>query len=236
MQKIIIVEDDQQLRDLVVSYLTEQQFEVIGLADGNALDSVVQDENPDCIILDVNLPGADGFTLCRQLRMFYTGPILFLTARDDDIDQIIGFEIGGDDYATKPVEPRVLLARIRALLRRSTPAQVEQESTLLAFGGLTINTNTREVGLHQYDISLTTLEYDILVYLAQNSGKTISREQLYQNVIGREYDGLDRSADVRISRLRHKLKDNPKDPKRIKTIWGKGFYFVEDMWESHFDV
>lgn len=239
MPRILIVEDDAQLRELISSYLEQNFFTVTALPDGQNLDVYMKSETFDLVILDINLPGEDGFSLCRRLRKDYSGPIMFLTARLDEIDQIVGFEIGADDYVTKPVEPRLLLARVKAVLRRvssDTPQKNVAQNHLLQWDGLAINLNSRQVTLHDEDITLTTLEFDILVFLAKNKGQTISRERLYQEVIGREYDGLDRSADVRISRLRAKLKDNPKDPKRIKTIWGKGFYFVEDMWTQRFDA
>lgn len=231
MQHVILVEDDPELRQLVGDFLRQQQLVVTALNDGSQLLNTLAENTADLLILDINLPGADGFELCRQVRRQYQCPILFLTARDDNIDQIIGFEIGADDYVIKPAEPRVLLARVRALLRRQQNQHAAPHADL-NFGGLKIKTSTRTVTLHQRAISLTTHEFDILLYLAKHSGKTVSRDELYKQVIGREYDGLDRSVDVRISRLRNKLKDNAKSPKRIKTIWGKGFYFVEQAWQE----
>jgi two-component system OmpR family response regulator/two-component system response regulator RstA len=179
------------------------------------------------------LPGDNGFTLCRNIRPHYSGPLLFMTAKDDDIDQVLGLEIGADDYVIKPVEPRVLLARIQALLRRSNQLTVSKTpSQQLVFGQLVIDRSTRSAILHGEDVQLTSHEFDMLWKLAENPSSLVERSTLYTELIGREYDGLDRSADVRISRLRKKLKDNPQHPYRIKTIWGKGFFFVADAWDN----
>jgi DNA-binding response OmpR family regulator len=185
------------------------------------------------VLLDVMLPGENGFALCSKIRPYYSGPLLFMTAKNDDYDQILGLEIGADDYVIKPVEPRVLLARINALLRRnvsSTPSS--QTAEILQFGQLTINRATRAAYLKGKDVQLTSHEFDMLWKLAENPSTLIERSTLYTEVIGREYDGLDRSADVRISRLRKKLQDNAQHPYKIKTIWGKGFFFVADAWDE----
>ena len=227
---ILLVEDDQRLRELVADYLRNNHFSVTDLADGSELLHHVTLHQPAIVILDVMLPGQDGFSLCRQLRESYSGPLLFMTAKNDTIDQILGFELGADDYVIKPVEPRVLLARIQALLRRSGSNVVEHADTL-QFGALLIDKNARRVTLHNADISLTSHEFDLLCMLAARAGHVVSRDTIYEQLIGREYDGLDRSADVRISRLRKKLGDNAQNPFRIKTIWGKGFFFVADAWQ-----
>jgi two-component system OmpR family response regulator/two-component system response regulator RstA len=179
------------------------------------------------------LPGENGFTLCHKIRPYFSGPLLFMTAKNDDFDQIFGLEIGADDYIIKPVEPRVLLARINALLRRSRDQVLEKESLQkLQFGQLVIDQSTRSAHLKGADVLLTSHEFDMLWKLAENPSTLVDRTTLYRDVIGREYDGLDRSADVRISRLRKKLQDNSQHPYRIKTIWGKGFFFVADAWND----
>lgn len=228
---IVLVEDDQRLRELVQQYLLKNGFTVTAMADGRQLLSTVQQSQPALVILDIMLPGADGFELCRQIRRFYAGPVLFMTAKNEAIDQVLGFELGADDYVIKPVEPRILVARINALLRRSYSHSHEQQEDLV-FGSLSINKRARRVDLNGSDITLTSHEFDLLYILAQNAGQVVERDAIYRNLIGREYDGLDRSADVRISRLRKKLGDNAQNPFRIKTIWGKGFFFVPDAWES----
>ncbi|BFT29411.1 response regulator [Alteromonas sp. D210916BOD_24] len=233
MKELILVEDDERLAALVNQYLQSNGFNVTRLANGDGLIERVKSKTPDIVILDVMLPGEDGFALCNQLRHFYTGPLLFMTAKNEDFDQVIGLELGADDYVVKPVEPRVLLARIHALLRRMSGniAPIQTGHTL-QFGKLSIDKASRRVNLGGEDISLTSHEFDLLCLLADNASTVVSRVTLYKELIGREYDGLDRSADVRVSRLRKKLKDNPQNPFRIKTIWGKGFFFVSDAWDK----
>jgi two-component system OmpR family response regulator/two-component system response regulator RstA len=189
----------------------------------------VQSEAPDLVILDLGLPGTDGFTICRQLRPSYTNPILILTARDNDFDHVLGLELGADDYVIKPVEPRVLLARINALLRRSR-ARSRLEHTSLRFGKLLINTVARAVSLNSQPVALSSAEFDLLAYLAEHAGKIQSRDVLFQHLYGREYDGIDRMLDVRISHLRKKLGEDADSSERIKTIWGQGYLFVPDAW------
>jgi DNA-binding response OmpR family regulator len=213
MKQVLLVEDDLRLSQLIEAFLEEHDFSVECMADGRNLLASVKQQTPDIIILDVMLPGEDGFALCQKLRPFYSGPLLFMTAKSSDFDQVLGLELGADDYVIKPVEPRVLLARINALMRRSK----EVSNHLQVLKGETIQ--------------LTSHEFDMLWKLASNASTLVERETLYTELIGREYDGLDRSADVRISRLRKKLDDNPQSPYRIKTIWGKGFFFVPDAWD-----
>lgn len=234
MKKIILVEDDARLSQLIKSFLCEQGFDVQCLEDGSSLNEVVRSNAPDLIILDIMLPGDDGFTLCKKVRPIYDGPLLFMTAKSSDFDQVLGLELGADDYVIKPVEPRVLLARINALFRRANGANSDLPDTeqKLVFGKLSIDRNSRQVSLDSELIKLTSHEFDMLWKLASNASTLVKRETLYTELIGREYDGLDRSADVRISRLRKKLNDDPQSPYRIKTIWGKGFFFVADAWND----
>jgi DNA-binding response OmpR family regulator len=196
---------------------------------GDEVAGTVEREPPDLVILDLGLPGEDGFTVCRQLRLMYTNPILILTARDSDIDHVLGLELGADDYVIKPVEPRVLLARIGALLRRSRGA-LGPERKLMQFGKLTINAASRAVYLDGLSIALSGNEFDLLLYLASHPGKIQSRETLFKDLFKREYDGMDRMLDIRISRLRRKLGDEAETAERIKTIWGQGYLFVPDAW------
>src|SRR6185312_13352962 len=189
----------------------------------------VERDPPDLVILDLGLPGEDGTTICRQLRPDYTNPILILTARNSDIDHVLGLELGADDYVIKPVEPRVLLARIGALLRRShAPGPAARK--VLQFGGLTINVTSRAVHLDGHAILLSGNEFDLLVHLASHAGEIQSRETLFKDLFKREYDGTDRLLDMRISRLRRKLGDEAETAERIKTVWGQGYLFVPDAW------
>jgi DNA-binding response OmpR family regulator len=226
---ILLVEDDLRLAELVSRYLENQGFRVDIIAHGDHVLPRVQRHPPDLIILDLGLPGRDGLSICKQLRPGFSNPILILTARDNDIDHVLGLELGADDYVIKPVEPRVLMARIQALLRRSR-AQSSAEHKTLRFGRLHINTAARSVALDGRSIALSSNEYDLLVHLAAHAGEVQSREVLFQQLHGREYDGLDRMLDVRISHLRRKLGDEADTPERIKTVWGHGYLFVPDAW------
>jgi len=226
---ILLVEDDRRLADLVKDYLENNEFLVTIEGNGNRVLRQCQQLNPTLVILDLMLPGKDGLTICQELRPQYRGPILMLTARNEDIDQVLGLEFGADDYVIKPVEPRVLLARVRALMRRYYQQDsTEQEN--MVFDKLTIQPTARKVQLDGEDINLSSHEFDLLVALAKHAGQVIGREYLFNQIYNREYDGLDRTIDVRISQLRKKLLDNSENPTRIKTIWGKGYLFVANAW------
>ncbi len=226
---IILVEDDLRLSELVGRYLENNGFRVTITNGGDQVVEQVLRESPDLVILDLGLPGQDGFSICRQLRPAYPNPILILTARNHDIDQVLGLELGADDYVIKPVEPRVLLARINALLRRSR-THTNADHKTWKFGGLLINTVARSVSMDGQPIALSSNEFDLLACLAAHAGEIQSREALFQKLYRREYDGLDRMLDVRVSHLRRKLGDEADSLKRIKTIWGQGYLFVPDAW------
>jgi two-component system OmpR family response regulator/two-component system response regulator RstA len=231
VKKILLVEDDRQLSDLVTDFFTCEGFHVKQEFRGDTVAKRVTLFSPDIILLDIMLPGKDGFTVCRDLRPDYTGPILMLTAKSTDFDQVLGLEIGADDYVIKPVEPRVLLARVNALLRRGTLTNQSDDKGEVSCGSLYINKASRKVTLNQENVDLTSQEFDLLWLLANKPGEVQNRDYIYKAVIGREYDGLDRSVDVRVSRLRKKLNDSTETPFRIKTIWGQGYLFVEDAWQ-----
>ena len=228
MAHILLVEDDLALQQLTKEYLVHNGFSVATIANGDDVIAALHTRMPDLIILDVMLPGKDGFTVCREVRDKFNVPILMLTAKGEDFDQVVGLEFGADDYVIKPVEPRVLLARINAVLRRQQPVKVSEE---LVFGQLRIDKTSRQVFLHQQEVILTSHEFELLWLLASNAGEVLNRDYVHQKMIGREYDGLDRTVDVRISRLRKKLIDNTARPYRIKTVWGQGYLFVSDAWE-----
>jgi DNA-binding response OmpR family regulator len=226
---IFLVEDDLRLSDLVSRYLESNGFQVtIANLDGRVVDQV-QQSLPDLVILDLGLPGEDGLSICKQLRPTYPNPILILTARNNDIDHVLGLELGADDYVIKPVEPRVLLARIRALLRRSS-TQAAPDQKIWKFGRLTINTLARSVNVGGEAIALSSTEFDLLAFMAAHAGEIQSRESLFRHLYRREYDGADRILDVRISHLRKKLGDDSEGSERIKTIWGQGYLFVPGAW------
>jgi DNA-binding response OmpR family regulator len=183
----------------------------------------IPQEKPDLVILDLMLPGLDGFEVCKRVRPAYQGPILMLTARSEEIDEVIGLEVGADDYMSKPVRPRLLLTRLRALLRRG-PVQIGGLGTgVVRLSDMEIDSRQREVILHGQLVHLTTTEFDLLWFLAQRPGAIVTRDEIFEQVIGMPYDGLDRSADLRITRLRKKLGDDGKQPLRIKSIRSVGY-------------
>ncbi|WP_323841637.1 MULTISPECIES: response regulator [unclassified Moraxella] len=226
--KILIVEDDERLAVLTQDYLRRNGLDVAIEMDGTRAIRRIISEQPDLVVLDVMLPGSDGLTVCREVRPHYQNPILMLTARTEDMDQVLGLEMGADDYVPKPVQPRVLLARIRALLRRSETAPSADSPQRLEFGDLVIDNGGRSVTLHGELVDFTSAEYDLLWLLASNSGRILSREDIFERLRGIEYDGQDRSIDVRISRIRPKIGDDPENPKRIKTVRSKGYLFVKE--------
>ncbi|MCK8106816.1 response regulator [Pseudoalteromonas sp. 2CM41L] len=230
MPKILLVEDDLGLQQLTNDYLEHNGLEVDVLSRGDEVFSYLENNAADLMILDIMLPGKDGFSVCRQVRDKFSLPILMLTAKGEDFDQVIGLELGADDYVVKPAEPRVLLARVNALLRRGQPVVKAAEE--IQFGDLVIDKTSRIVKLNENEIVLTSHEFELLWLLASNAGEVLSREHVHQHMIGRQYDGLDRTVDVRVSRIRKKLGDNSDKPYRIKTVWGQGYLFVSDAWEK----
>ncbi|MGF6395379.1 response regulator [Pseudomonas plecoglossicida] len=226
MPRILIVEDDQRLAELTAEYLQANGFDVAVESDGARAARRIVDSQPDLVILDLMLPGEDGLSICRRVRSQYPGPILMLTARSDELDQVQGLDLGADDYVCKPVRPRLLLARIQALLRRSEPAQGKPQD--LAFGKLRIDQRSREAWLDEQLIDLTGAEFDLLWLLASNAGRVLTREQIFTALRGVGYDGQDRSIDVRISKIRPKIGDDPIHPRLIKTLRSKGYLFVGD--------
>jgi DNA-binding response OmpR family regulator len=233
---ILLVEDDKRLSDLVVEYLEKQGLKVAVEYRGDTAIKRIIEMQPDLVILDLMLPGLDGLEVCRQVRPQYAAPILMLTAKDEDFDQVVGLELGADDYVIKPVQPRVLLARVRTLLRRVKPVENESETTeieatKLVFGCLTIDTASRSVTLNNDALELTTQEYELLFLLAQNVGQVLSRDAILTSLSGIEYDGLDRSVDIRISRLRKLLEADPAKPIGIKTVRAQGYLFTADGWQ-----
>lgn len=228
MPRVLIVEDDERLASLTQEYLIRNGLEVGVETDGaRAVRRIIEDQ-PDMVVLDIMLPGADGLTVCREVRtQGYQQPILMLTARAEDMDQVLGLEMGADDYVAKPAQPRVLLARIRALLRRSDMV-VEEVPSRLDFGELIIDNGARAVILNDQAVEFTSAEYDLLWLLASNAGRILSREDIFERLRGIEYDGQDRSIDVRISRIRPKIGDDPENPRRIKTVRSKGYLFVKE--------
>jgi DNA-binding response OmpR family regulator len=229
---ILLIEDDTRLAELTATYLEQNGLRVATEARGDRALERFTRERPRLVLLDLLLPGKDGLSICRELRRVHEVPILILTAKDTDIDHVIGLEAGADDYVMKPVDPMVLLARVRALLRRAergggTPSERKPDLTL---GALRISETSREVWLQGAPVPLTTQEFELLSLLAHRAGELVSRDEVFRTMRGIDYDGLDRSIDGRVSKLRRKLGDDAAAPTRIKTVWGKGYLLVPDAW------
>jgi len=233
---ILLIEDDEKLSALIARYLRKNHLHVDTELRGDTAVQRILDINPDLVVLDVMLPGLDGFEICKQVRQQYSGSILMLTAKDEDIDQIVGLEIGADDYVVKPVEPRLLLARIRALLRRAeksvtTDSVSNKKETSLHFGSLSIDPSARVVTRYKQEVELTSTEFELLWLLTSHAGETLSREHICESVFNVEYNGFNRSVDNKISNLRRLLGDDPSKPKGIKTVRNKGYLFVATGWK-----
>ncbi len=226
---ILVVEDDAEISRLVSRYLRTNDLHVSVLADGRSLDRTLEDSRVDLIVLDLMLPGEDGLALCRRLRTRSEVPVIMLTARGEELDRIIGLEIGADDYLAKPFNPRELLARIRAVLRRANAAApiVDRRARTLTFLGWQIDCMVRELrdpkGTH---IVLTGAEFSLLQVLCERAGRVLTREQLLDLTQGRKAGSLERSIDVLISRLRRKIERDPHDPAIIKTVRSGGYLFA----------
>lgn len=227
--RITIVEDDRELAEWMASYLQQNGFVTDICLRGETALQRLRRQLSDLVILDINLPGINGFEVCKQLREFFDNPVIMVTANDEEFDEVLGLELGADDYITKPVTPRVLLARINAQLR-SGAAAARQLEDLLQFGSLKIDLQAQSVTLEDQAVALSSGEFELLWVLACHAGSEVRREDLVREIRGFDYDGFDRTIDVRISRLRKKLGDHSNPPKRIKTIWGKGYLFAKNAW------
>ncbi len=232
---ILLVEDDDRLAKLTQTYLEQNGLSVCIENRGDTAVARFDQVRPRMVLLDLMLPGLDGIEVCKQLRKRFSGPILMLTAKGNDIDQVMGLETGADDYVVKPADPMVLLARIRALLRRAEEQTESMQSPEVILGGLLVNSATQSVSLHGDDIELSTQEFALLWELVSNAGIILSRDELFKRIRGIEYDGLDRSVDVRVSKIRKKLGDDTSNPQKIKTVWGKGYLLSPDAWSSASD-
>lgn len=232
-RKLLVVDDDPKLRELLRRYLSENQFEVSVAQDAPAMNRLLQRERFDLIVLDLMLPGEDGLSIVRRLRAANDRtPIIVLTARGDDVDRIVGLELGADDYLGKPFNPRELLARIHAVLRRQPPPELpgapSAESIEVRFGAFRLNLATRQLTRDGEPVALTSGEFAVLKVLVQHARTPLTREKLMALARGREYGAYDRSLDVQVSRLRKLIEDDPQQPRRIQTVWGVGYVFVPD--------
>jgi DNA-binding response OmpR family regulator len=224
--RLLIVEDDDELAELLLEYLGQQGFEVSRVASGDRGAETILETQPDLVLLDLLLPGANGLDVCRRVRDAYSGAIVMLTASQSEADHVAGLELGADDFVIKPIEPRVLLARIRTQLRRlrgGRSAHQDDDRGILNVGPLQVDIASRDVSVKGRPVPLTTMEFDILLILAKDAGGVVKREDLYARVIGAEYDGLDRGMDVHVSRIRRKLERSGLDARRLKSVRGVGY-------------
>jgi two-component system phosphate regulon response regulator OmpR len=234
LDKIVIVDDDARIRDLLRRYLSQEGFDVLLAEDGRALDRILQRETIDLMVLDLMLPGEDGLSICRRLRAAgVKTPVIMLTAKVEDVDRITGLEIGADDYLGKPFNPRELLARIHAVLRRrpqnespSAPSTADHE--VIVFGAFSLDLGIRSLTRNGQDMPLTSGEFAMLKALARHPKQPLTRDKLAQLARGRDFEPFDRSLDVQISRLRKMIEQDPASPKIIQTVWGVGYVFVPD--------
>jgi DNA-binding response OmpR family regulator len=229
--RILVVDDDPGIQQLLKRYLDEQGFTTAVVADGASMDQWLQQHQADLIILDLMLPGEDGLSLARRLRVSGNTPIIMLTARSEEVDRIIGLEMGADDYLPKPFNPRELLARIRAVLRRSATVVEQNDSSsveIFQFGDFSLDLGRRILFRQGQEVGLTSGEIELLVVLVQHPNRVLTRDQIMDLLNGGARDPFDRSIDVRITRLRSKIESNPAMPRFIRTVWGKGYRFTPE--------
>jgi OmpR family response regulator RpaB len=226
MNRVLIIDDDARHSALLKQYFERFGIDLICAVDADSGLALIESEQPDLLLLDVMLPGRDGFEICREVRRHSLLPVIMLTARDDVIDRVSGLELGADDYITKPFEPRELVARIHTILRRSGGASQPVEAPALRFDGLEINPASRTVYLAGEELSLTSMEYELLLLLARRAGHKLSRDEILAELKGIDASILTRSVDIMISRLRQKLGDTEKPGRLIQTAWGYGYVFV----------
>ena len=231
--RIVVVDDDARIRDLLRRYLTQEGFEVLLAEDGKALNRLMTRETIDLIVLDLMLPGEDGLSICRRLRAGNDiTPIIMLTAKVEDVDRIVGLEVGADDYLPKPFNPRELLARIHAVLRRrpspEAPGAPSKDAQVVTFGQFEFDLSQRRLTKAGEPMALTTGEFSMLKALVRHPRQPLSRDKLAQLARGREFEPFDRSLDVQVSRLRKMLEVDPSQPRYIQTVWGVGYVFVPD--------
>jgi len=233
LDKIVVVDDDTRIRDLLRRYLSQQGFDVLLAEDARALQRIMQRETVDLLVLDIMLPGEDGLSICKRLRAEgVRTPIIMLTAKGEDTDRITGLEIGADDYLGKPFNPRELLARIQAVLRRrpvaESPGAPSAEQEVITFGDFVFDLGARSLQKNGQDIALTSGEFAMLKALARHPRQALSRDKLAQLARGREFEPFDRSLDVQVSRLRKMIETDAAHPRIIQTVWGVGYVFVPD--------
>jgi two-component system, OmpR family, phosphate regulon response regulator OmpR len=236
-KKILMVDDDARIRELLQRYLTEQGFDIKTVADAKEMDVALSGENFDLLVLDLMLPGEDGLAICRRLRANnMMTPVIMLTARGDEVDRIIGLEMGADDYLPKPFNPRELLARINAVMRRhehSPESETTNKSETISFGEFLFDPSTRSLSRDGMQITITSGEFALLKVFTEHPRQPLSRDRLMQLARGRELDVFDRSIDVQVSRLRRIIEADPAHPRYLQTMWGFGYVFIPDGEATH---
>ena len=230
---LLVVEDDAEIIDLIRRYFSKQGFEVSAVSDGAAMREVIQGQDIDVVLLDLGLPGEDGFTLTRYLREHWKGALIIVTGRGDSVDRVVGLELGADDYVTKPFDLRELLARVRSVLRRAAEARTEETGSaakVLRFGGFRLDLDSRNlVDPTGNPVPLTTGEFELLSVFIANPNRVLSRDDLMSRMHGREAGPFDRSIDVQIGRLRRKIEPDPAQPALIKSVRGAGYIFAASV-------
>jgi len=236
-KKVLMVDDDMRMRELLQRYLTEQGFNIKTVSDSKEMDAILANEPFDLLVLDLMLPGEDGLAICRRLRANkFTTPIIMLTARGDEVDRIIGLEMGADDYLPKPFNPRELLARINAVLRRhehNPEAENSGKLEAFTFGEFVFDPSSRSLSRNGMPITITSGEFALLKVFTEHPRQPLSRDRLMQLARGRELDVFDRSIDVQVSRLRRIIEPDPAHPRYLQTMWGFGYVFIPDGEASH---
>ena len=230
-KSVLLVDDDEKLCKLLREYLEDYGFQVLTLGDGTAVVNTIRAESPDIIILDIMLPGKDGLDVLKEIRTEFSMPVIMLTAKGEDADRIVGLELGADDYLPKPFNPRELLARMKAVLRRmssrGTAETVHDDNLMIEAGGLVLNKAKRTLLVEEQEVELSSTEYKLLEVLMEHPNTVLSRDELMNQARGRDFMAFDRSIDVHISKLRTKLKKYPRFRNSIKTVWGTGYMFVD---------
>ncbi|MFZ5597080.1 MAG: response regulator transcription factor [Bacillota bacterium] len=227
--KILVIDDEEKIRSIVRLYLSKEGFVIEEAADGNAALEKIKRENFDLVIMDIMMPGMDGLTVCRKIREKSDLPIIMLTAREEEVDRILGLELGADDYVVKPFSPRELVARVKAILRRTAASgeygNSDDAKDVVSYPGIEINPKTREIKVEGQPVRLTAKEFSLLLLMAKNYGRAFTRDELLQSVWGYDYYGDTRTVDTHVNRLRDKLASVPGCKNYINTVWGVGYKF-----------
>lgn len=230
LPRLLVVDDDPGIRELLCRYLGEQGFEVFAVEDGKSMDAWLAENKADLVILDLMLPGEDGLSIARRLRSDHKLPIVMISARGEDVDRIVGLEVGADDYLPKPFNPRELLARVRAVLRRNEPPAAPEEGVApkYVFGPFRLEPEMRVLYRGDTEIDLSRAEFELLKVLAEHPNRVLSRDFIMECLAGHDRDPFDRSIDVRVTRLRHKIEEDPAKPRFVRTVWGIGYQFTPE--------